>query len=151
MEATSSVDEILDFAIGREEEAARFYSDLAGRSARPAVRQVFEGLASEELEHKEKLEAIKEGGSLSLAADKVQHLNIAGYLEDVKVGPRMTYQDALTLAIKREEAELKMYSDLADAAEDDAVRTTLRALAQEEAGHKLRIEIAYHEHVQAQK
>ena len=39
------------------------------------------------------------------------------------------------------------YSDLAAATEDDSVRTTLLALAQEEAKHKLRFEIEYDEHV----
>ncbi len=151
MEATSSVDEILDTAISQEEEAARFYTDLAEQATKPEMRQVFEGLANEELEHKEKLEAIKEGGLLTPASERLQDLNIAAYLEDVKIGPRMTYQAALTLAMKREEAELKLYTDLADAAKDETVRATLLALAQEEAGHKLRIEIAYHEHVQAQR
>ena len=37
----SSVDEILDFAIGKEEEAAKFYAELAGTMEKPYMRTVF--------------------------------------------------------------------------------------------------------------
>jgi rubrerythrin len=147
MAALSSVDEILDFAIGQEEEAARFYTDLAQRTEKLGTRQIFEGFAKEELGHKAKLVAIKEGGLLVPAAHKVMNLQIAEYLVDAESSPELDYQGALTLAMKREKAAFKMYSDLAAATEDESVRTTLLALAQDEAKHKLRFEIEYDEHV----
>ncbi|MCK5549187.1 MAG: hypothetical protein KAI41_01495, partial [Hyphomicrobiaceae bacterium] len=55
----NSVDEILDFAIRKEEEAAETYTDLAGKMERAHMRQVFEDFAREELGHKEKLLQIK--------------------------------------------------------------------------------------------
>ena len=55
----SSVDEILDFAIRKEEEAAGMYTDLAGQMKKAYMREVFEGFAREEMGHKEKLLAIK--------------------------------------------------------------------------------------------
>jgi len=55
-----SVDEILDFAIKKEEEAYNFYMDLAEKS-RSNMREVFEGFAKEELGHKNKLIKVKEG------------------------------------------------------------------------------------------
>ena len=42
MENFGSIDEILDFAIAREEEAYEFYLDLAGKMNRPAIKKVFE-------------------------------------------------------------------------------------------------------------
>jgi rubrerythrin len=147
MAALSSVDEILDFAIGQEEEAARFYTDLAQRTEKLGMRGICEGFAKEELGHKAKLLAIKEGKLLVPAAHKVMDLQIAEYLVDVKSSPELDYQGALALAMKREKAAFKMYSDLAAATEDESVRTTLLALAQEEAKHKLRFEIEYDEHV----
>lgn len=147
MEALSSVDEILDFAIGQEEEAARFYTDLAQRTDKQWMRQTFEGFAGEELGHKAKLLAIKEGRLLVPAAGKVMDLKIAEYLVDVESSPDMDYQAALNLAMKREKAAFRMYSDLAAMTEDDTVRATLLALAQEEAKHKLRFEIEYDDHI----
>ena len=45
MSTQDSVDEVLDFAIRNEEEAAAFYLDLAGRMDRAGMRQVFEEFA----------------------------------------------------------------------------------------------------------
>jgi rubrerythrin len=150
MGAMSSVDEILDFAIGQEEEAARFYTDLAQRIAKPGMRKVFEGFAREELGHKAKLVAVKDGRLLVPAAEKVMDLKIADYLTEVEASPGMRYQDILVLAMKREKAAFKMYSDLAATTEDQGLRDTFLALAQEEAKHKLRFEIEYDEQVLAE-
>ncbi len=147
MPAFGSVDEILDFAIGQEEEEARFYTDLAQRAEKPRMRRIFEDFAGEELGHKAKLVAIKEGRLLVPETEKIMDLKIAEWLVDVESSPNLDYQGALTLAMKREKAAFKMYSDLAAATENKAVRATLLALAQEEAKHKLRFEIEYDQYI----
>ena len=147
MREFSSVDEILDFAIAREEKAARFYSDLAGGTQNPAMRQVFEDFAREELGHKAKLTTIKRRKSLMPSAERVMDLKIADYLGEVEPKENMNYQDTLILAMKREKAAFKLYTDLAAAADDAKLREAFLALAQEEAKHKLRFEIEYDEHV----
>ena len=147
MKAFGSVDEILDFAIGKEEEAAQLYTSLAGRSKKSWMRQVFEEFAGEERGHKAKLQAIKEGKRLMPAAEKVMDLKIGDYVMDVEAGPDLDYQEALVLAMKEEKAAFRLYSDLAAATEDETLRATLLALAQEEARHKLRFEIEYDEEI----
>jgi rubrerythrin len=147
MKQFGSVDEILDFAIGKEEEAAQLYTNLGRQTQKSWMRQVFEEFANEELGHKQKLLAIKQGKRLLPAAEKVMDLKIADYVMDVKAGPDLDYQDALVLAMKEEKAAFKLYSDLAAATEDESLRATLLALAQEEAKHKLRFEIEYDEHI----
>jgi len=147
MDEFSSVEEILDFAIREEEQAAEFYSNLAGRIEKPGMRKVFEEFAQEELGHKAKLLGIKEGKLLAPATQKVMDLKIADYLEDVEPSTDLDYPKALVLAMKKEKAAFKMYTDLASATVDEAVRSTLLSLAQEEAKHKLRFEIAYDEDV----
>jgi rubrerythrin len=147
MKAFGSVDEILDFAIGKEEEAAQLYTRLGRQTEKSWMRQVFEEFANEELGHKAKLEAIKEGKRLLPAAEKVMDLKIADYLMDVEPSAALDYQDALILAMKEEKAAFRLYSDLAAATDDEALRETLLALAQEEARHKLRFEIEYDDHV----
>ena len=147
MKAFGSVDEILDFAIGKEEEAVQLYTRLASQTRKSWMRQVFEEFANEERGHKEKLLAIKQGKLLLPAAEKVMDLKIGDYLMDVEPSPDLDYQDALILAMKEEKAAFKLYSDLAAATDDDSLRATLLALAQEEAKHKLRFEIEYDEHI----
>ena len=146
----NSVDEILDFAIRKEEEAAETYTDLAGKMERAHMRQVFEDFAREELGHKEKLLQIKGGKLLLPVAEKVMDLKIADYLEDVEPSPVLDYPQALILAMKEEKAAFKMYTVLAEAADDENLRATLLGLAQEEAKHKLRFEIEYDEYVLAE-
>ena len=147
MKAFGSVDEILDFAIGKEEEAAQLYTSLARQTKKSWMRQVFEEFASEELGHKAKLLAIKQDKLLLPVAEKVMDLKIGDYLMDVEASSGLDYQDALILAMKEEKAAFKLYSDLAAATDDEALRATLSALAQEEAKHKLRFEIEYDDHI----
>ena len=54
----------------------------------------------------------------------------------------MSFQDALVLAMKREKKAFKLYHDLSEIAPND-LKDTFLALAQEEAKHKLRIELEY--------
>jgi rubrerythrin len=143
-----SIDEILDFAIEKEEESIQFYDDLAGRMERPSMRQVFEDFSLDEKGHKKKLLAIKDGKLLALSVRKIVDLRISDYMVDVKPSQDIDFQHALILAMKREKASFKLYSDLAEATDNGDLRTTLLTFAQEEARHKLRLEIEYDDHFQ---
>ncbi len=151
MKNLTTVEGILDFAIASEEESVQFYSDLAGRVERPwlGIRPVFEEFAREEMKHKEKLLAIKQGDLLMPAAQKVQDLQIGDYLVDVEPSPNLDYQGALILAMKKEKAAFMLYTRLAGMAGDDTLRAILLAMAQEEAKHKLRFEVEYDEYIRA--
>ena len=146
MDSPDSLDVVLDFAIDKEIEANQFYVGLAKKMKNPAMRQVFTAFANEELGHKAKLEAIKRGQKIQPAAE-VADLRIADYLVDVEPGPDMSYQDALVLAMKNEKAAFRLYVDLADEVQDKDLKAIFLALAQEEAKHKLRVEIEYDEAV----
>ncbi len=143
----NSVDEILDYAIKREEGAVEFYSELAKSARNQSMKEVFEDFSNEEAGHKEKLKAIKSGKLLAGSSSRVVDLQIAESAPDVKPTADMTYQQALTVAMKREKESFKLYNDLALVTDDDAARGTLLMLAQEEAKHKLRFEIEYDEYV----
>lgn len=144
MQQWKSVDEILDFAIGQEEEAAQFYTELAGRMDRPWMSKIFKEFAQEELGHKRKLQEVKAGKLLLSAQQKVLDLKIGDYLVDVEsTSDRLDYQQALVIAMKKEKKAFKMYTDLADATDDANTKTVFLSLAQEEAKHKLRFEIEY--------
>jgi rubrerythrin len=147
MQQWKSVDEILDFAIGQEQQAFEFYTDLSGNMERPWMSEIFKGFAQEELGHKRKLEEIKSGKRLIASQSKVLDLKIGDYLVDVEPSKDMDYQQALVVAMKKEKKAFKMYNDLAAATEDGALQTIFLSLAQEEAKHKLRFEIEYDDYV----
>ena len=144
MTDTNSVEEIIDFAIGQEEEAFEFYTDLAGKMDREWMKKVFLDFAQEEKGHKLKLLEIKAGKRPLKKGEDVQDLKIADYLIDVNPDDdALDYQKALILAMKKEKAAFRMYSDLAELASDTEVSEMLTHMAQEEARHKLRFETEY--------
>jgi rubrerythrin len=142
------VDEVLEYAIEREQEAHDFYTGLALRMKRAGMQEVFEQFAREELAHKRKLVAIR-AGKIDLAEVPIQpalDLKIADYV--VAPNPQrddLDLQEALILAMQREKASYRLYSDLARLVAEPNLRNTFLALAQEEAKHKLRFEIEYDE------
>jgi len=140
-------DEILDFAIAGEEEAAAFYRALADRADQPWTRDLLLSFALEEDGHRARLLAVKQGGQLKPAEKPVLDLQIADYLVDILPSPSMSFQEVLIVAMKREKAAFKLYTDLSAAAGDPGLRALFAALAQEEARHKLRFELEYDEHV----
>lgn len=143
MKNLTTVDGILDFAIQSEEESHQFYTGLAGRVERPGMREIFESFAAEELKHKQKLLAVKQGGTLAPAAPKLADLRISDFLVDVEPGPQLDYQGALILAMKKEKAAFALYTQLAEISDNAELRGILQTLAQEEAKHKLRFELEY--------
>jgi rubrerythrin len=142
-----SVDQILDYAIEKEEEAFRFYIDLAARMDRPHMSKVFEEFAQEEKDHKTKLLAAKEGRLMIGSEQKVLDLKLGDNLVEVDLDANMDYQQALIVAMKAEKAAYKLYNDLASVTDDENLRNTLLSLAQEEAKHKLRFEIEYDDYI----
>lgn len=143
----TSSDEILDFAIGKEQEAYEFYSGWADKLENKWIQDVFKDFAREETRHKDMLARVKQGGTLKPSEKKITDLKIADYLIDLTPAPGMDYQYALIIAMKREKASYKFYSDLAQAVSDPGLKETLAALAQEEAKHKLRLETIYEKEV----
>jgi rubrerythrin len=145
-----SVQEILEFAIQKEQEAHDFYLEWSGRMERASMKEKLQDFANEEMKHKEKLTAIK-ANKLQMQAlspeNKVIDLKIGDYLVDVDPSTDLGYQGALILAMKNEKKAFKLYSDLAEMTQNENIRTLFLGLAQEEAKHKLRLETEYDEYI----
>jgi len=138
-----NVDDILDFAIKNEQQAADFYNNLAKESEVKEMRETFTEYAKEEEGHKARLVKIKETGEYDLPEDKVLNLKIGDYLVISKSSGKMSYQEALILAMKREKAAYKLYMKLSEIAPNDNLKKVFKGLAIEEAKHKLKFEIEY--------
>jgi rubrerythrin len=144
----NNIGKIFDFAIDAEQEAFDFYMNLAGKLSNKEMKTIFEGFAKEEIGHKAKLIKIKEEGlSDSFQNEHIADLKMEEYIVNVKPTPDMTYQDALILAMKKEKSAFRLYSGLANIANNESLKNVLLMLAQEEAKHKLRFEIEYDEYV----
>ncbi|PIE52915.1 rubrerythrin [Candidatus Fermentibacteria bacterium] len=143
MKNLKSVDEILDYAIKEEENAVRFYTELAEKARHSHLQKVFLEFADEEEAHKSKLQAAKNGMTFKPSEKEVLDLKISDYTADVSTDAIDTFEDALVVAMKKEKAAYKLYTRLAGMASEGDVRDLFIALAQEEAKHKLRFEIEY--------
>jgi rubrerythrin len=139
----ANIDEILDHAIAREEEAAALYTDLAERVERPGMRAALLEFAQEEQGHKLHLESIKAGQLPALTVREVQGLGIAESLDAPEASDNMTYAESLAFVIKAEQAAHELYTSLAEATDDPNLASVFEALASEEAKHKRRFELEY--------
>ena len=147
MQEFQTINEILDFAVGKEQEAADMYFGLAKVAAHRDMREVFEQFAAEELGHKGKLLGFKKTGEILVQPTKIADLKIGDYLADVEIEEHLSYQKALILAMKLEKAAYKLYYDLALRTDNAPFKQILMMLANEEAKHKLRFEIEYDEQI----
>lgn len=147
MNQLDSVEKILDFAIGKEEEAAAFYTELATGVKHAHMRETFEQFANEERGHRAKLIAVKEGRELRLQPQTITDLKIGEYTKDVQPSADLTYQQALTIAMKAEKAAFVLYTNLAAQTDHPQLKQLFQLLAQEEAKHKLRFEVEYDEEI----
>ncbi len=140
-----SIEEILEYAISREVEAYYFCLALAGRVDTPRMRQVFEDMAAEELEHKAKLELemIKMGITLPERQMPTGRPESGYIMSDSDAPLDIDYTDMLLLGMEKEEAAFRMYVNLIPNVKDEESREVLLALAQEEVRHKLRFETEY--------
>lgn len=145
MEKFESVDAVLDFAIAREQEAFDLYHGLSLNAVDTEMEALFASFAKVEAGHKQRLEGIKEGTTYLPIREKAVDLKIADYLVDVEPSPDMSFQDALVLAMKREQAANALYTNLAKAITDSALSGLFSQLAKEEAAHKARFEDLYEE------
>ena len=114
--------EILDFAISNEMDSIQFYTDLSKTADKSYMKELFEQFAGEEKGHKKKLESVKKDRLLVPAAEKIMDLKISDYLIDIEPHPEMTYQEALIIAMKREKAAFKLYTNLSASVTDENVK-----------------------------
>jgi rubrerythrin len=141
----ANIDEILDYAISKEEEAAALYTDLAARVDRPGMREAFLEFAKEEEGHKRHLETIKAGELPALTIRQVQGLGIAEHLARPELTENMSYAEALAFVFFTDTATPEIYTGLAETTDDPNLSAVFTALAGEEAKHKRRFELEYDE------
>ena len=141
--------EIIDFAIQREKDAVNFYKELQTNSSFAPNKEYYAKLELMEQGHVHALEDIRKEvfnkGDLSIP--NIENLHISDYLVEPKAGSKMTYQEILVLAMKREQKAFELYTKLADEADDGEIKKLFLKLAGEEAKHKHHFEVIYDKEV----
>ncbi len=142
-----TIDDILAFAIKKEEEAASAYGDMLKAAGTPGLKKLLKELYDEEGNHKRLLEKAAHSGIEVLESMSVEDLKITDYLIARPPHPDMSFQELLILAAKKEGKAAALYGDLARRAASSEHRKLFDHLMQQEKSHKLRLESEYERHV----
>jgi len=142
-----SVDDILDFAIEKEVDAQHFYNEWSEKVKNPAIGEMLKELALQEKGHEEHLRRVKSRGELKPSEKHITDLKIADYLIEIVPTEDMDYQQALTIAMEREQSSVNLYKTLAKLAPDDTIQNLFLNLVEEEVQHKARLEDEYDENI----
>lgn len=139
--------EVLRQAIQKEIASWLLYNDLSRKLKPETAKEAFRQLAQEEKGHQGLLERylrgeIKEG---ELSPGQVVDYKIAEHLEQPKIYPEMKLGEIFLLAAHREKTSHELYLSLAQIHPPGKVRSLLEMLAEQELGHKQKIELLYTE------
>ena len=150
----AQIDEIIDYAIQRENEAVQFYRELQKSAHFTERKKLLSDFEMMEKGHIKILEGIR-GRIERLSIDKivvpeVENLRISDYIVEQDGAEEMTYQDILIAAMKREEKSFSLYTDLAERSLEPEIKKLLLKLASEEAKHKLFFERLYDDEILSQ-
>jgi len=143
----SGFDDIIQFAIQREEEAAKAYGEMMEKARDEAARKLLLDLQEDEKNHKRVLQGLTKVKVESSGFKEVKDLMISDYLVEEPLGADMNFQDLLIFAAKKEKRAAELYKDLAKKTKSKEQEALFEFLAKQEKSHKLRLELEYEKHV----
>lgn len=142
-----SFNDVIAFAIQREEEAAKGYGELLKMAKDEAAKKLLLDLQDEERNHKRILQGLTAVKVEAGSSKDVKDLKISDYLVAEPLDPQMNFQDLLIFAAKKERKSVGLYQDLAAKAKTKAQKRLFEYLVKQEKAHKLRLELEYEKHV----
>jgi rubrerythrin len=147
-----SIDDIIEFAKEKEQEAADFYEEVSKLEVFSGSKKLLEGFAKEEKKHYDLLDSIGKNKEVlsGYTFEWVHDLKRSNYMVDITYEKGMTYPDLLRLAMKREEKALKLYNEMAQKTGNEDYLNTFKMLSQEEAKHKNFLETLYDDYMASQ-
>lgn len=143
----SSADDVVRFAIEKEEKAMDYYQKCSERAGNPGIREFFREMAAEEQRHRDMLRDLNPSKLGEIKLERVEDLHISEYLIDVSFKENITYQEALMLAMKKEEKASAFYASWKDKCMHEKTAKLFEMLAMEEMKHKRRIETMYDDEI----
>lgn len=143
----TTFEEIIQFAVKREDSAYRLYKTAAERAESLAARKMFEEMAAEEAGHKATFEKLDLEQAEDYKFTRHADMKLAEYMADIPFREDMSYPEILHFALKTEENAYKLYTAAAEMTDNPKLKKMLLVLADVEKGHKARIEAMYDEKV----
>lgn len=143
MKNFETAQDIIDFAVRAEEEAVRFYSELATSAKSKAMKVAFEGFAKEEQGHRDKLLSIDVDNFTFSENTPITDLHIAEYTNPEVKYQSLNYGEVLVIAMNREKRAFMLYDKLSKMVNNNELRKFFIFLAKEESGHKFKFEAEY--------
>ena len=139
----SEYKDIIKHAIANEVEARKFYEDAAGTLADPYLKKLFTTLAEEEKKHRDILTQIFTSNTIDRYFSETRDYKVAETVDEPELSMDMKPADAFALAMKKEEAAMKQYNEMAALCDDEEKRQVFLDLAAMERDHKLKMEAAF--------
>ena len=140
---------IIEAAVNVEDQSIALYTMALENAKYPSSKVFLKELVEEERHHKKKLEAIMKDkskiSSLGFGGGEVQDLKIVDMLEDTPLSDDADYEAILVYAAKREKSTYDYYKTLALGLRNTVMGELFSKLAQEELGHKNKLEREYDE------
>jgi rubrerythrin len=106
------------------------------------TKETLEWLAKDELEHKSFLLSCLTPTGCTLVG-QAQDTHLAEIMETPAITPDLSPQEALTVAVKREEGAYRFYQRLASLQPSGEARAFLEKMAKMELAHKEKVEYLY--------
>lgn len=135
--------DILEAAIQSEVEAENFYKQVADRVTDGYLKGMFLRFAEEENKHGKILKGFRNNKAAAISFAKVPDYHVAETVPEPDLSLDMKPVDAIALAMKKEEAAMIHYRQLAEACTDDDQRNVFLELAAMELEHKTKMEQAF--------
>jgi rubrerythrin len=148
-----TIEDAIRFGIQKEEASARFYHDIGERMENPATKIIFEVLSHTELQHKSnlELELMKIGKTVIETPCAIPDLPDNTYIEADEDASKMSFIDALQVAIRKERAAFVLYAGLMSQTTDPQLRQIFLELSEEEMRHLIQFENEYNNIVSGRK
>jgi rubrerythrin len=139
--------EVIDFAINEEKKAADFYRNMMDMAKKDSSKLVLKEFVDMEIGHMKLLMNFETSGLDEYTPQVITDLQISDYMEEVDINDDLTFQEILTIAMKKEEAAKNLYMDLAAKADNDKTKNLFLKIADEEAKHKLQLETIFDDEI----
>jgi rubrerythrin len=134
---------ILDRAIDSEIEAARFYAGVAEMTTNSHLKEMFTAFSREEQKHRHILEGFRNDPTAEISFEKASDFGVSETVPEPTLSTDMRPADAIALAMKKEEAAMRQYTQLAEACDDGSQKKVFLELAAMEREHKAKMEAAF--------
>jgi rubrerythrin len=143
----NSIEDVLNFAREKEQDAYDFYSEFAERMRDADMKELFRKLAKQEMRHKIAISEMLKGNIELGSHPRIKGLELEKVFNTTEESKSLAVENAMLLALEREQGSHKLYSDLALIVEDQELQSVFMGLAADELEHKASIQNAYEKYL----